>query len=184
MSHSAKTASCGRRLALFASAAAAVVVLDQVTKAWVTDGLAVGSPVTLIPGVMDLSLVYNTGAAFSVGEGQGLLFVLICAAILVACVYEVVREKDMPLPLIACLGCVCGGGVGNAIDRVVAGRVTDFFATTFMDFAVFNVADIFITCGVVLAVILWWRWDAARAASGDAPAGDDGDAPAPGNGED
>ena len=52
--------------------------------------------------------------------------------------------------------------VGNAIDRVMAGRVTDFFATTFMDFAVFNVADVFITCGVILAFILWCRWDAKR----------------------
>ncbi len=162
MSTTAKTAATGRRLAIFASAAAVVVILDQAVKALVRGTLVPGQPVTLIPHVMDLSLVYNTGAAFSMGEGQGLLFVLIAAAILVACAYEVFREKDMPVSLIACLGCVCGGGVGNAIDRVVAGKVTDFFATTFMDFAVFNVADIFITCGVILAVILWWRWDARR----------------------
>ncbi len=178
MSTTAKTAATGRRLALFASAAAVVVLLDQLSKVLVRDALVPGQPVTLIPRVMDLSLVYNTGAAFSVGEGQGLLFVLICAAILVACAYEVFREKDMPVSLIACLGCVCGGGVGNAIDRVVAGKVTDFFATTFMDFAVFNVADIFITCGVILAVILWWRWDAQRelgaAAAAPGAPGDDG----------
>ena len=58
----------------------------------------------------------------------------------------------------------CGGGIGNAIDRVMAGRVTDFFATTFMDFAVFNVADVFITCGVILTFILWCRWDVKREA--------------------
>lgn len=162
MSTTAKTAATGRRLAIFASAAAVVVILDQLSKVLVRDALVPGQPVTLIPHVMDLSLVYNTGAAFSVGEGQGLLFVLIAAAILVVCAYEVFREKDMPVSLIVCLGCVCGGGVGNAIDRVVAGKVTDFFATTFMDFAVFNVADIFITCCVILAVILWWRWDAKR----------------------
>lgn len=178
MSTTAKTAATGRRLALFASAAAVVVLLDQLSKALARDTLVPGQPVTMIAHVMDLSLVYNTGAAFSVGEGQGLLFVLICAAILVACAYEVIREKDMPLSLIVCLGCVCGGGVGNAIDRVVAGKVTDFFATTFMDFAVFNVADIFITCGVILAVILWWRWDARRerevAAGTTGVPGDDG----------
>ena len=178
MSTTAKTAATGRRLALFASAAAVVVLLDQLSKALARDTLVPGQPVTMIAHVMDLSLVYNTGAAFSVGEGQGLLFVLICAAILVACAYEVIREKDMPVSLIVCLGCVCGGGVGNAIDRVVAGKVTDFFATTFMDFAVFNVADIFITCGVILAVILWWRWDARReteaAAGTTGVPGDDG----------
>ena len=153
--------SAARRLALLGGAAAAVVVLDQLSKAWVRGTLVPGRPVTLIPHVMDLSLVYNTGAAFSMGEGKGALFVLIAAVICVACCVLAWREREMPPALVATLGCVCGGGIGNAIDRVVAGRVTDFFATTFMDFAVFNVADIFITCGVILAFILWCRWDSA-----------------------
>lgn len=158
--------SAAARLALLGGVAAAVVVLDQLSKAWVREALVPGRPVTLIPHVMDLSLVYNTGAAFSMGEGRGLLFVLIAAAICVAsCVY-VWREGQMPRTLVATLGCVCGGGIGNAIDRVVAGRVTDFFATTFMDFAVFNVADIFITCGVILAFVLWCRWDAQHEREG------------------
>ena len=150
------------RLVLLGGAAAAVVVLDQLSKAWVREALVPGRPVTLIPHVMDLSLVYNTGAAFSMGEGKGALFVIIAAAICVACCVLAWRERDMPPTLVATLGCICGGGAGNAIDRVVAGRVTDFFATTFMDFAVFNVADIFITCGVIIAFILWCRWDARR----------------------
>ena len=154
--------STAARLALLGGAAAAVVVLDQLSKAWVRAALVPGKPVTLIPHVMDLSLVYNTGAAFSMGEGRGVLFVLICAVICAGCCVLVWRERDMPPALLAMLGCVCGGGIGNAIDRVMAGRVTDFFATTFMDFAVFNVADVFITCGVILAFILWYRWDAKR----------------------
>lgn len=154
--------STAARLALLGGAAAAVVVLDQLSKAWVRAALVPGKPVTLVPHVMDLSLVYNTGAAFSMGEGRGALFVLICAVICAGCCVLAWRERDMPPALLATLGCVCGGGVGNAIDRVVAGRVTDFFATTFMDFAVFNVADVFITCGVILAFILWCRWDARR----------------------
>ncbi len=152
--------STAARLALLGGAAAAVVVLDQLSKAWVRAALVPGKPVTLVPHVMDLSLVYNTGAAFSMGEGRGALFVLICAG----CCVLAWRERDMPPALLVMLGCVCGGGIGNAIDRVVAGRVTDFFATTFMDFAVFNVADVFITCGVILAFVLWCRWDAKRGA--------------------
>ena len=156
--------STAARLALRGGAAAAVVVLDQLSKAWVRAALVPGKPVTLVPHVMDLSLVYNTGAAFSMGEGRGALFVLICAVICAGCCVLAWRERDMPPALLATLGCVCGGGIGNAIDRVVAGRVTDFFATTFMDFAVFNVADVFITCGVILAFVLWCRWDAKRGA--------------------
>ncbi len=151
-----------RRLALFALVAAAVVLLDQLSKLAARDLLVPGEPVTLIPGVMDLSLIYNTGAAFSLGEGAGPLFVLVAAAMCVAGVYVAWRRADVPLPLLLTFACVVGGGIGNAIDRVALGAVTDFFKTTFMEFAIFNVADIFVTCGVPLALILWWRWDVAR----------------------
>lgn len=151
-----------RRLALFALVAAAVVALDQLSKAAARSALVPGEPVTLVPDVMDLSLVYNTGAAFSLGEGGGPLFVVLAAAILVAGLVVAWRRADVPLPLVLAVAAVAGGGVGNAIDRVALGAVTDFFKTTFVDFAVFNVADIFVTCGVVLAVVLYWRWDLAR----------------------
>lgn len=150
------------RLALFALVAAAVVALDQLSKVAARSALVPGEPVTLVPGVMDLSLVYNTGAAFSLGEGGGPLFVVLAAAILVAGLVVAWRRADVPLPLLLAVAAVAGGGVGNAIDRVALGAVTDFFKTTFVDFAVFNVADIFVTCGVVLAVVLYWRWDLAR----------------------
>ena len=79
-----------------------------------------------------------------------------------ACDEWVWHERTMPLALACALGAVAGGGVGNLIDRVAAGGVTDFFATAFVDFPVFNVADIFVTCGVVLVLVLWWRWDKER----------------------
>ena len=151
-----------RRLALFALVAAAVVLLDQLSKLAARDLLVPGEPVTLIPGVMDLSLIYNTGAAFSLGEGAGMLFVAIAAAMCVGGVYVAWRRVDVPLSLLLTVAAVVGGGIGNAIDRVALGAVTDFFKTTFMNFAIFNVADIFVTCGVPIALILWWRWDVAR----------------------
>ena len=156
------TSARARRLALFALVAAAVVALDQLSKAAARAALAPGEPVTLVPGVMDLSLVYNTGAAFSLGEGGGPVFVLLAAAILVAGAVVAWQRADVPLPLVLTVAAVAGGGAGNAIDRVALGAVTDFFKTTFVDFAVFNVADIFVTCGVVAAVVLFWRWDTAR----------------------
>lgn len=151
-----------RNLAATCGVALAAVVLDQATKAWARAALA-GGPAPLVPGVMDLVLVKNTGAAFSMGEGKQWLFVLLALVIVVGCVAWVAREREMPLPLACALGAVVGGGVGNLIDRVVAGEVTDFFATTFISFPVFNVADVFVTCGVVLVLVLWWRWDSSRA---------------------
>ena len=113
-----KTTPVSRRLGLFAGAAALVVALDQLAKVWARASLTPGSPVTFIPHVMDLSLVYNTGAAFSMGEGKGALFVLIAAVITCACAVMAYREETLPPALSATLGCVAGGGIGNAIDRV------------------------------------------------------------------
>lgn len=150
-----------RRVALFCLVAAAVVALDQAVKAAMRALLVPGEPVTLVPGVMDLSLVYNTGAAFSLGQGAAPLFVAIAVAISLAGLWLAGRRRDAPLSLVLTVACVAGGGIGNAIDRVaLGGAVTDFFATTFIDFAVFNIADIFITCGVFVAFVLWARWDA------------------------
>ncbi len=156
------TSSPAARTALFVLVAAAVVVLDQLSKVAARATLTPGEPVSFIPGVMDLSLVYNTGAAFSLGEGAGPFFVLIAAVICCVGLWVAWRRQDVPLSLLFTVACVAGGGIGNAIDRVTLGAVTDFFATTFIDFAVFNVADIFVTCGVFVALVLWWRWDVAR----------------------
>ena len=153
-----------RNLVASCGVALVAVVLDQVTKAWARTALA-GGPVTAVPGYLDLMLVGNTGAAFSIGEGSTWLFVLLAVGIVVACVAWVARERTMPLALACALGAVWGGGIGNMIDRVASGEVTDFLATTFVDFPVFNVADIFVTCGVVLVMAIWWRWDSARGES-------------------
>lgn len=171
-SRAAAPARPARRLALFCAVAAVVVALDQLSKAAARAALVPGEPVTLVPGVMDLSLVYNTGAAFSLGEGAAPVFVVIAVAMAAFGLWVAWRRADVPLPLLAAVACVAGGGIGNAIDRVtLGGAVTDFFRTTFVDFAVFNVADVFVTCGVLLAVVLWWLWDSRmereRAAAGE-----------------
>ena len=57
---------------------------------------------------------------------------------------------------------VLGGGVGNMIDRMVMGYVTDFLATTFVSFPVFNVADMFVTCGVVISFVIYTAWESRR----------------------
>lgn len=142
-----------------------VVLIDQATKVAVRHTIPLGSPArVLIPGVIDLFRVENTGAAFSIGEGATWLFVG-CAAVafLVACL--LVWNNDLPFPLVLSLGSVAGGGVGNMIDRLVKGSVTDFIATSFMNFPVFNVADIFVTGGVIISLLLYLRWEAVEGRS-------------------
>lgn len=151
------------RVAGFALACGIIVVLDQLIKMYMRDFLTDGRSVTLIPGVMDLHLVFNQGAAFGLGEGGAWIFVAIAILICAGCAAYVIFGRPS-LPLSVVLGVAAGGGVGNLIDRVATGSVTDFFMPTFVHFAVFNVADIAITCGFVLAVVLFWRAETKREA--------------------
>ena len=107
----------------------------------------------LIPGVLGLSYVENTGAAFSMGEGFGAAFVLLALVVTVGAVAYLLRAEAVSKLEVIGLALVVGGAIGNAVDRAVFGYVVDFIATEFMEFPVFNVADIGITCGVVVAFI-------------------------------
>ena len=152
MTETAKNPIPVKRFVLVAVIIAVVTALDQLSKAWAREALAAGS-MTFIPGVLDFRLTFNTGAAFSIGQGKGLIFALVAAAVVVFIFVLVWREPDLPLPMVCSLACVAGGGLGNMIDRVVEGQVTDFIATTFINFPVFNVADSFVTVGVILSII-------------------------------
>ena len=157
--------SLGIRLAIFCWAGAIAFLLDQLTKRWVLSNIPAGSRRPFIPGMLDLFHVQNDGAAFSIGSGRPLFFAALTAVVVLGMVYAVMREKNLPYPLIAILGLVAGGGIGNGLERVAHGSVTDFLATTFMNFAIFNVADIFVTCGIIAACIYWFVWDSKRRSS-------------------
>lgn len=163
---SAKASRRGMRILLFWLVAALVIVVDQATKAAVrVQAPTLGRFGTLIPGLLDLVHVENTGAAFSIGVGAGWLFVVL-AVVVVSCTFAFVYLQEVSFPLACSLACVAGGGVGNMIDRILYGSVTDFIATTFIDFPVFNVADVFVTCGIVVSFLLYLRWDANRGPEG------------------
>lgn len=106
-----------------------------------------------LPGILKLFYVENRGAAFSLGEGSGWLFVLLALAVCVAVAVYLLRAHCVSKLEVIGLGMVVGGGIGNAIDRILFGYVVDFLATEFIEFPVFNVADIGITCGVVIAFV-------------------------------
>lgn len=137
------------------------VIVDQAVKAAVRGTLPVGERHDLIPGVIDILHVENTGAAFSMAQGAGPVFVIVALAVLVGGMVLAWRE-ELPAGLVASIACVAGGGIGNMIDRLLFGSVTDFLATAFVNFPVFNVADIFVTCGVVVSFVWYLRWDAKQ----------------------
>ena len=151
----------GLRVLVFWLVVILTVTIDQATKAAVTVNLEHQS-MTLIPGVIDIVYVENTGAAFSIGQGGGLIFILVAVAFLVGAMITVWNKPDLPMGLVVSIGLVAGGGMGNMVDRLMEGYVTDFIATRFIDFPVFNVADMCVTVGVIATVIGYWIWDSRR----------------------
>ena len=140
--------------------AAILVVIDQLVKLWVRRGIPLGQSVPFIPGLMELTYAQNTGAAFSSFSGlTGALAVVSLAAS--AVLAWMIHKKVFPGALgQLSLTLVLAGAVGNLIDRVFLGFVTDMFATTFINFAVFNVADICVTVGgalVILYTLFFWN---------------------------
>ncbi len=127
---------------------------DRLTKALVRGSLPLGGSRALWPGVAALRHVENTGAAFSLLSGQTWPLSLLTAAILAAVAVYLVRHRELPMGIRLSLCMVLAGGLGNLFDRVAYGQVTDFIELLFVRFAVFNVADICITCGAVLLGIL------------------------------
>ena len=137
-------------LALFA---AAIVAADQITKFLTVANIPLGGQVPVLPGVFRFTYVQNTGAAFSMLEGQRWLFYIITAvflAFVVLCVWKKWLKSKASL---FSLAAITGGAVGNLIDRATMGYVVDMIEVEFMNFAVFNVADCFITCGAIALVI-------------------------------
>ncbi len=149
------------RLGLFGALFATVVFVDQLTKWAARSFLPDDSSVAFVPGLLDLHLVYNKGAAFSLGVGWTWLFVVVAAVLCIGCAFVVARFEVSGLAA-ALLGIAAGGGVGNLIDRVCSGCVTDFLMTTFVKFPVFNVADVCITCAFVALFVLYWLHESSH----------------------
>ncbi|MDD2992710.1 MAG: signal peptidase II [Pygmaiobacter sp.] len=139
----------------------AMVGLDQLTKYWATLALAPDKVAPFLPGIMEFRYILNDGAAFRMFSGrswgQWLLVGVTTAALLVVLYILLFRRNKLQPLAYAGLLLIEAGGIGNLIDRIANGYVVDFFATTFINFAVFNVADCFVTIGVALLVIYYLR---------------------------
>ena len=145
---------------------ATVVAADQFAKYLTVVNIPLFSDVPFIPGLLQLTYVQNTGAAFSMFSRHTWMLTLLSGV--VAVILAIVLAKRV-LPHWSgqlSLALLLGGAIGNFIDRLLLGYVTDMFATTFMNFAVFNVADIGVVVGGVLLcvhVLFFMRGDKGAA---------------------
>jgi signal peptidase II len=153
-----------RRGTLIVLATALVVLgVDQLSKWLVVQSLAVGVPVpgaeTALGRFFSFTHTHNTGVAFGLGQGNNALFTLVAIGVVAGIfVYERRLPGGARWPRIA-LGLVAGGALGNVIDRIRHGYVTDFLDFKF--WPVFNLADSCIVVGVLALAFYLWRTDAA-----------------------
>ena len=127
---------------------------DQLSKALIVSNLSGTARIVCIPGVVDIVYVENTGAAFSMLSAHTWLLGLVSAAFCAAIAVYMAKMKftDKRYQIIG--GMLLGGALGNGIDRIFRGCVVDFIELAFIRFPVFNIADIAITLGAVLLVVI------------------------------
>ena len=141
---------------LYAIFAVLVIILDQGVKYWVSGAIHMESAgETFIPGILSIINVHNDGAAFSFLAGSNArIYFIILTGVFTVLVIIALATKFISGPLARwSIVMVTAGGISNCIDRVIYGYVQDMFKCEFVNFPVFNVADIFITVFALLFVI-------------------------------
>lgn len=133
-----------------------LILFDQWTKSLAVANLMNQEPFVIVKDVFQLRYLENRGAAFGMMQGQQTFFVisaLIAVAIITYVYFKLPWEKRFH-PLRAVVLFIAAGAVGNLIDRLVLGYVVDFFYFELIDFPIFNVADIYVTCATIILALL------------------------------
>lgn len=130
-----------------------LTIIDQLTKFLTVKFIVNASNIVVIPKILELTYVENTGAAFSMLEGKIFFFVLASIFTVVTALYLHHTNKIKHITGKIAMIFIVSGGVGNLIDRIRLGFVVDMIELKFINFAIFNVADIFITIGGFFMVI-------------------------------
>lgn len=131
------------------------LLIDQISKILVRMYLSLYSNIILIPNFLSLIYVNNDGAAFSILEGKTILFILIAVIVLIS-IINYIKNKNFKKTDYIIYGMLIGGIIGNLIDRIIYGSVTDFISFTILNkpMPIFNIADTFICIGCALMI---WR---------------------------
>ncbi|MBR2620085.1 MAG: signal peptidase II [Firmicutes bacterium] len=138
--------------------AAAVIMFDRVVKKLVVSNMVPWETIPVIEDIFHFTYVQNRGAAFSMWQGQWIILIgFPLAAIAVGLILIYLKKNKWDKLMLTSVAMICGGGLGNLIDRIMLGYVVDLF--DFRVFPVFNIADIFICvgCGLMILDVLFFE---------------------------
>ncbi|TDT61829.1 signal peptidase II [Fonticella tunisiensis] len=132
-----------------------IAMLDQITK-YIAKNTLAGKNISVFKDYLELTYVENRGAAFGLFQNMKFLLIVITAIVIVLMLYYLLKSKDLNKWMRISLILISAGAIGNLIDRVTLGYVTDFihfYIKDMFDWPVFNVADICVVCGTILLAI-------------------------------
>ena len=132
----------------------ALIALDQWVKFEIVKNIQLGGVKPFIPKILSLTYLRNTGAAFSILENQQWLFAVITLVVIGAAIWYLSKHIKGSVWLLSGLSLIIAGGIGNFIDRMRQGFVVDMFQLDFINFAIFNVADSYLTIGVLVLIVM------------------------------
>ncbi len=129
---------------------AVLIIIDRISKIMAAKYLVGKGTVVIIPHLLGLQYLENTGMAFSMLSGKTVFLAVVTSLALAVMAYFLfIKRIGQPFERF-CFILIFAGGVGNLIDRIFQGYVIDYFEFLFMDFAIFNVADVYVCIGVGL----------------------------------
>ena len=130
-----------------------LIIIDQLTKYLTVQNIDLYEVVDVIPNIVSFTYIQNTGAAFSILEGQMWFFYIVTIIVVAGIIYYMYTEAKEDKLLGFLLSLILAGAIGNFIDRLFLQYVVDMIKLEFIDFAIFNVADSYLTVGVILLLI-------------------------------
>ena len=139
----------------------AIVALDQIIKAIVRTGLSLNESIPVFGDFLSITLHFNTGAAFSMMQGYRLLLTVLPSVMVILIIaYIIKNRRNSKRFLLVSLSLIAGGGVGNIIDRFLAGQVTDYISVG--NFPVFNLADMCVVLGCIFVAVFILFFDGKK----------------------
>ena len=130
-----------------------LILFDQLVKSYVVKNIALGEIKSWIPNLVSLTYLQNRGAAFSMLQDQQWFFAVITLVVMVGAIWYLHKHIEDSSWTVFGLILIIAGGLGNFIDRISQGFVVDMFHLDFVNFAIFNVADSYLTVGVVVLLL-------------------------------
>ena len=130
-----------------------LIIADQLTKLATINRIKPIGTKEIVSGILSLTYVENRGAAFGIMQNSRWFFIIFTAAVILAIVLYTIKTNTDEKLYLTSVSLICAGGIGNLIDRIFRGYVVDMIEITFIDYPVFNFADICVVTGVILLCV-------------------------------